>query len=112
MAMTFGQYQELATRTANQRLTARDQIAAGAMGLAGESGEVVDRVKKWLYQGHARNDEALAEELGDVLWYLAHLASACGLSLDAIACGNLAKLDRRYPDGFDPAASQDRSENQ
>ncbi len=43
----------------------------GVMGLCGESGEVIDILKKHLSQGHELNKEKMAEELGDVAWYLA-----------------------------------------
>ena len=47
----------------------------------------------------------MKEEIGDVLWYCAELATALGVTLDEIAQGNVDKLRRRYPDGFDPERS-------
>ncbi|MBT4003241.1 MAG: nucleotide pyrophosphohydrolase, partial [Chloroflexi bacterium] len=57
--------------------------------------------------GHDIKNEEIAEELGDVLWYLAEAATSCGLDLSEIAQNNVEKLKSRYPDGF----SQERSIN-
>lgn len=69
------------------------------LGLCGEAGEVADKVKKVLRdQGGTFTEatrSALGLELGDVLWYLAQLASELELDLDAIASANLAKLASR-----------------
>ena len=92
----FDEYQEAAARTMTDKMP---QIEA-ALGLAGECGEVVDLVKKIHFQGRALNREELAEEIGDVCWYIAALATAHELSLGEIAAGNIAKLRARYPDGF------------
>jgi NTP pyrophosphatase (non-canonical NTP hydrolase) len=82
----------------------------GALGLSGEAGECADHVKKHLFQGHELDRAHLAEEIGDVLWYCAELASGIGRSLDEIAEMNIAKLRKRYPDGFDSDRSVHRDE--
>ena len=70
--------------------------AIWGLGLAGEAGEVADHVKKLLRDDDGRlsdsRAEDMAEELGDVLWYAARLASVAGFSLDEIAQRNIAKL--------------------
>lgn len=67
-----------------------------ALGLCGEAGEAAEKVKKTIRDdGGVLSDErraALAAELGDVLWYVAQLATEAGLDLDALAEENLAKL--------------------
>jgi NTP pyrophosphatase (non-canonical NTP hydrolase) len=100
--MEFDTYQELSRRTMNGSpvLTLEQRLANFALGVAGESGEIADYLKKVVFHGHPLEHSRLADELGDVLWYLAALASTTGLSLDEIAEGNVAKLRRRYPDGF------------
>jgi NTP pyrophosphatase (non-canonical NTP hydrolase) len=64
-------------------------------------------IKKLTAHGHDISKEALAEELGDVLWYLAEAATALELKLNDIAQMNVDKLAARYPEGF----SQERSRN-
>ena len=69
------------------------------LGLCGEAGEVADKVKKVIrdHGGHFSPEviEALKLELGDVLWYVAQLASELGLELDQVAQANLDKLASR-----------------
>ncbi len=78
------------------------QLDLGALGLAGEAGEVVDLIKKFLYAGHPLDAEELVEELGDVLWYVALICHAVGTSIGEVMAANVEKLRRRYPDGFVP----------
>ncbi len=99
---TLDAYQRLALRTlASQGEEGVGDIICTALGLAGESGEFCDHVKKWQFQGHQGNREILIEELGDVLWYVATGAQALGLSLSDLARRNVEKLERRYPNGFE-----------
>ena len=98
--MKAGEYQQMALRTLNPELGERDVLINGVMGLCGESGEAIDIVKKHLAQGHPLDREKLAEELGDIAWYLAETASAIGYSLDEILQMNIDKLKARYPEGF------------
>jgi NTP pyrophosphatase (non-canonical NTP hydrolase) len=74
-----------------------------ALGLCGEAGEAAEKVKKALRDdGGVLTEErraALAGELGDVLWYVAQLATEAGLDLDAIAEENLSKLLSRRERG-------------
>ena len=80
-----------------------DKLTLGALGLAGEAGEVVDTIKKWSFQGHLLDQEALLLELGDVLWYLMLIGSVFGWELSQMVEANVAKLRKRYPDGFEEA---------
>lgn len=75
------------------------------MGIAGESGEAVDHIKKALFTGGRIDTTKLMLELGDILFYIANLATECGLSLDHIAQANVQKLRKRYPDGYSDAAA-------
>ena len=106
--MTINEYQVLAMTTLNPRLSRKDVLINGVMGLCGESGEAIDIVKKWLAQGHELDREKLAKELGDIAWYLAETAWALDLSLETIFQGNLEKLRKRYPEGFDSERSVNR----
>lgn len=104
----FNEYQRQASRTAGAGGEGERRLMVAALGLTGEAGEFANLVKKLTAHGHLEIDGAvLSDELGDVLWYLAEAATACGLSLGDIAMENIAKLKRRYPDGF----SQERSIN-
>ena len=98
--MKINEYQKLAMRNLNPALNNDEVLLNGVMGLCGESGEVIDILKKHLSQGHELNKEKMAEELGDVAWYLAETAYALGYDLEEILQMNIEKLQKRYPDGF------------
>ena len=109
----FDVYQGLALRTASAESTATPLtlLDASALGLSGESGEIADHVKKILYHGHPLDDatrDKIAKELGDILWYCALGAKGIGMSLAEIAVMNVAKLEKRYPDGFSTENSLNR----
>jgi NTP pyrophosphatase (non-canonical NTP hydrolase) len=108
--MDFSEYQALARRTISAPLDQRERLTMTALGLMGEAGECGEAIKKHVYHGHPLDREALAKEIGDVLWYVAMLADSCDLDLGSIAAGNIAKLRARYPEGFSSAASLGRSE--
>lgn len=95
--MDFKSYQRAAIRTAIY--AERHRVIYPALGLASEAGEVAGKIKKVLRDQDGDFDaaplDALRDELGDVLWYLATLASDLGLSLDEIAERNLDKLASR-----------------
>lgn len=107
----LNKYQELAARTliANPPEFTNTELMLlwNAMGLAGESGKVVDPIKKQVCHKHGINRNAIAKELGDVLWYVAAIATKLDLKLSDIANINIDKLKSRYPEGF----SFDRSLN-
>ena len=74
-----------------------------ALGLAGESGEICEKIKKAIRDDGGQMTEErrtlLAKELGDVLWYVATMCSELKLDLDEVASGNLAKLAARQANG-------------
>lgn len=96
--MTLDEYQELAMRTADYPVV-EDAAALPvypALGLAGESGEFADKVKKAWRNGTPLDLYATVRELGDVLWYIAAAARDIGVTLEEVAEANIAKLtDRR-----------------
>lgn len=108
--MTANEYQRQALRTLNPALDRRDVLINGVMGLCGEAGEAIDIVKKHLAQGHELDREGLIKELGDVAWYLAEIAWALDVPLEAVLQRNLDKLRARYPEGFDSERSIGRAE--
>ena len=109
--MTVNEYQKLAMTTLNPALDKKDVLINGVMGLCGESGEAIDIVKKWLAQGHEPDKEKLAKELGDIAWYLAETATALDVTLEEVLEGNIEKLRRRYPEGFDSEKSIHRNKD-
>lgn len=100
--MRFSEYQQRSRATAVYP-DAGDNIVYPALGLCGEAGETAEKVKKAIRDdGGVLSDErraALAAELGDVLWYVAQLATEAGLDLDELAEDNLAKLLSRRDRG-------------
>ena len=88
-----------------------ERLTTAGVGLAAESGEVLEIVKKMVFQGKPWNDdnrEHLIIELGDVMWYVANACIALDISFDDVIRGNVKKLEKRYPGG---SFSVDKSEN-
>lgn len=73
------------------------------LGLAGEAGEVAEKIKKIIRDkagvASAEDKTEIKKELGDVLWYISQIASELDLSLEEVAEGNLAKLQSRHKRG-------------
>lgn len=102
--MDFNAYQSASRETA-QYPNLGNNIYYPTLGLAGEAGEVAEKVKKIQRDnGGVVDDErrdALKKELGDVLWYVAALCSELGLKMGDVAEHNVAKLrDRRARDAI------------
>jgi NTP pyrophosphatase (non-canonical NTP hydrolase) len=106
----LAEYQKLSRRTAEYPREA--WLSYPALGLAGEAGEVAEHAKKAIRDdAGAVNGErraAMAKELGDVLWYVAQLASELELDLDQIATENLEKLLSRQRRGVLSGSGDDR----
>lgn len=113
--MGFTEYQELASRTANE---IKDTIADGptleivnyCFGLAGESGEFIDYLKKVLFHNHEIDYEIAKKELGDILWYVSQISRKLGFNLSDVAELNIEKLKKRYPEGFSTERSVNRAD--
>lgn len=118
--MNFNEYQELSKRTMPKpkyvmsMVVRKSDLYDGmaksnyAMGLAGESGEVVDLIKKEVHHGHQIEIEDVKKEIGDILHYAAGVATMYGFTLEDAAIANIDKLRTRYPDGFSKEASMAR----
>jgi NTP pyrophosphatase (non-canonical NTP hydrolase) len=108
--MDLSEYQRLSRRTAEYPHAA--WLAYPALGLAGEAGEVAEHAKKAIRDDAGQVSEerraAMAKELGDVLWYVAQLASELKLDLDEIAQANLDKLLSRQQRGMLSGSGDDR----
>jgi NTP pyrophosphatase (non-canonical NTP hydrolase) len=100
--MTFLEYQQESRRTALYPDKGNNFIYP-TLGLAGEAGEVSEKIKKVIRdKGGVIDDsdrDALAKELGDVLWYISQIATEVGLDLDKIANMNIEKLASRLERG-------------
>jgi NTP pyrophosphatase (non-canonical NTP hydrolase) len=97
-------YQHHALRTApipKVRIDVDGDLLHGAIGVATESGEILDAMKKHYYYGKPLDIVNLREEIGDVMWYLALLCRATDTDLSAVATINIEKLRARYPGKFD-----------
>jgi len=79
-----------------------ERLTTAGVGLAAESGEFLEIVKKMVFQGKPWNDdnrEHLIIELGDVMWYVAQACMALDVPFDDVIRGNVKKLEKRYPGG-------------
>ena len=90
-----------------------ERLLTAGVGLAAESGEFLEIVKKMVFQGKPWNDdnrEHLIIELGDVMWYVANACIALDISFDEVIKRNVKKLEKRYPGGsFDIHDSENRA---
>lgn len=100
--LTFDEYQKRSRKTAIYPQKGSNFVYP-TLGLAGETGEVVEKIKKVIRDKGGRIDEksreAIKKELGDVLWYLSQLCTELGLSLEEVAKENLEKLFSRMERG-------------
>ena len=86
------------------------RLLTGGIGICSEGGELLDLVKKVLFQGKEPTPELRKKiklELGDVMWYVQQVLIWGGWSLNEVLAENIKKLSGRYPEGF----SVDKSEN-
>lgn len=102
MSFTFNEYQERAVATASYP-DKGSNLLYPALGIAGEAGEIVDKIKKlWRNKGYTKASQLsseekteLVKEIGDELWYLAAFSEELGVPLGEVAIINLDKLADR-----------------
>lgn len=100
--MKLSEYQATALQTDKTKdglaAVPNSEIIVPLLGLAGEAGQLLSEYKKQLRDGpqHERFEARVKEELGDILWYVANVASKYGLDLDEIAQANLRKTRERF----------------
>lgn len=127
--MTGGEYQVRAMRTNDRKADNRLHLAMiqaladerhlgdllqGLMGLSGESGELIDLFKKWIFHGtpmDETHEQHAKREMGDILWYVSLICHAMDWDMDEIMQMNIEKLQARYPDGFDTERANHREED-
>ena len=82
-----------------------------AVGVSGESGELLDAIKKWVMYGKPLDVENVIEELGDLEFYMEGLRAELGLTREAVILANIAKLNKRYTSGkYSNQQAQDRAD--
>ena len=89
------------------------RLMTAAIGMLAESGEFAEVMKKIIFQGKEFNEDErfhMKRELGDVLWYWVQGCLALGYTPEEIMKENIAKLEKRYPNGFEIARSEVREE--
>lgn len=102
-------YGELLVRLAQNPENLR--LVHMVMGLAGETGELVDSIKKQLMYGKTPDLANLKEECGDILWYMANLLDSIGSSFDEVMELNVSKLNTRFPEGkFTESLAKERQD--
>ena len=90
--------------------TEPQRLLTGAIGICSEGGELLDIVKKILFQGKEPTPELREKiklELGDVMWYVQQVLIWSSWTLEEVLAENTKKLTGRFPEGF----SVDKSEN-
>ena len=109
--MSFADYQQRSRATAVYP-GAGDNLLYPTLGLCGEAGEVAEKVKKMVRDDDGvltpERREALAKELGDVLWYVAQVATEADLDLQEVADANLRKLLSRQERGVLQGSGDER----
>ena len=105
--MQIEEYQRLAARTMNPRLTKEETLRHALFEMCGELGEIQSIYQK-VYQGHQIKIADLKLEVGDLLWGIAEFCSVNGWSLEEVCRMNIDKLKRRYPEGFAESRSLNR----
>jgi NTP pyrophosphatase (non-canonical NTP hydrolase) len=96
--LTFRDYQRQAVLTNRVQGGELKSIIVPLLGLAGEAGSLLSEYKKWIREGERYRPftDQVAEEIGDIIWYLANIAAKEGLDLQEIAEENLAKIADRF----------------
>ena len=93
--------------------TELQRLLTGSIGISSEGGELLDLVKKILFQGKEPTPELREKiklELGDVMWYVQQVLIWGDWSLTEVLAENTKKLSGRYPEGFSVDKSENREE--
>lgn len=78
-----------------ERIPPHAELLHACLGLSGETGELIDEIKKSIFYGRPWNSDKILSELGDVLHYYMRLASMLNYSLPTIMTANADKLEKR-----------------
>ena len=97
----------------DMKWTEPQRLLTGGIGICSEGGELLDLVKKLLFQGKEPTPELREKiklELGDVMWYVQQVLIWGGWSLEEVLAENTKKLGGRYPEGFSVEKSENRKD--
>lgn len=88
-----------------ERVHQNAELLEAVIGLSGESGEVLDLMKKHIYYGTKGDNTKLLNELGDVFHYFMRIVCLTGNCLEDVMLANKRKLEARFPNGYSDAAA-------
>lgn len=97
--MDFKEYQKNTKKTAIYPNNMEGGFYYPALGLAGEVGELLNKIKKIARDKKTPDLEDIKGEIGDVLWYLSQLSNEFGIDLEQVATENIKKLESRQKRG-------------
>lgn len=118
--MNSKQYIKDATRTESTNFSAMNErlndnglkrLLHAGIGLSTEAGEFLDALKKHIFYGKELDKVNLAEEMGDLFWYMAIVADELGFEFEEVMEKNIAKLKARYGEKFTEEAAEKRDLN-
>lgn len=108
--MTPNEYQKLAFVTVKRLPELKDDLLHALTGIHSEGGEIASTVKRVTIYNQPLDVANLKEEIGDILWYIALLASVTDLNLEDCMIQNIDKLKKRYPEGYTDLAAITRAD--
>lgn len=97
--MDMNTYQKRSEKSAVYPKVLNGGIFYACLGLSGEVGELLNKVKKIARDSAELDREGIKLELGDIMWYVSMIAKEAGIELEDVASGNLEKLEKRMRDG-------------
>ena len=108
--MTLEEYQRNVDRTRNLDIDKEEEMKNYCLGMASEVGKLVGHVKHVVFHNWKISRANVIEEMGDILWYVIALASVLDIEMEEIIGYNAFKLEKRYPNSFNPSDSINREE--
>lgn len=105
--LTSNEYQQLAERTINKKLSDKEIEMHAIHGMCSEVGEIQSIYQK-VYQGHEFDEAHVMSEIGDLLWFIAEYCTVKGYTVEQVMRNNIDKLKKRYPEGFEAEKSLNR----
>lgn len=104
-------YAQQARRTQNPKLTKAETALHSLFGMASEVGEI-HSIFQHYYQGEIVEKEKLEKELGDLMWFIIEFCDMFSIDPSHMLRENIAKLKKRYPEGFSAEKSAKRHETE